>query len=124
VTTLRSTALAALPLGALGSVAALLYAIHRNPSRLLIVLFVLWVLAPFAALAVATAQSTAWSATPRRALYIITLLIAAGSLVAYGFRVFGPAGPQGAFLFVIVPPVSCVLAGAAMFALAWRGRRR
>jgi hypothetical protein len=121
---LRSTAVAALPLGALGSVAALLYAIHRNPSRLLIVLFVLWVVAPFAALAVATAQSTDWSATPRRALHIITLLLAVGSLVTYGFRVFGPAGPQGAFLFVIVPPVSCVLAVTAVATAAWLGRRR
>jgi hypothetical protein len=115
---MRNAAFVALPLGALGSVAAVIYGGRRNPSRLLIVLFVLWVLAPFAALAIAAARSTTWSATTRRTVYLVSIIVAIASLASYGQSVLGPAKPQGAFLFVIVPPISCLVAAAAIAAAA------
>jgi hypothetical protein len=46
---LRAAALAAVLVGAVGSVAFMLYAGRHNPSRLLMTLFTLWVLSPFVA---------------------------------------------------------------------------
>ena len=48
---LHAAALIALPAGAVGSVGLLLRAGQRNNSRLLLVLFTIWVLSPFLALA-------------------------------------------------------------------------
>ncbi len=50
---LRAAALIALLVGAVGSVGLMLREGHRNPSRLLIVLFTFWVLSPFMALVLA-----------------------------------------------------------------------
>ena len=47
---LRTAALTAVLAGAVGSVGLMLYVGRRNHSRVLLVLFALWVLSPFAAL--------------------------------------------------------------------------
>lgn len=49
---LRAVALIAVVAGAGGSIGLMLWAGHRNPSRLLIVLFAIWVLSPFVALVI------------------------------------------------------------------------
>jgi len=46
---LRSAARIAVPAGAVGSVGLMLHAGRRNDSRILLVLFTLWVLSPFVA---------------------------------------------------------------------------
>jgi hypothetical protein len=106
---LRAAALIAVLVGAMGSVGLTLRAGHRNPSRLLQTLFALWVLSPFGLLALAIAVSKPWSVFARMKLYGVTLVLALGSLALYGNTVFGPPRPKVAFVFVVMPPASCLL---------------
>jgi hypothetical protein len=116
---LRAAALIVIPAGAVGSIAFVLYAGRHNPSRLLILLFAIWVLSPFVLLAWANVVSARWPALTRAALQSVTLLIALGSLAAYGNIALGPPRAQGAFVFVVVPPASWLVIAAA----AWISRR-
>jgi hypothetical protein len=106
---LRAASLIAQLAGAVGSVAFMLRAGHRNPSWLLLALFVVWVLAPFAALAWAAVASTRWPVLTRTALYCLMLVISLGSVAIYGEVALGPPRPQAAFAFVVVPPASWLL---------------
>jgi hypothetical protein len=99
---------------AAGSVGFVFYFGQRNPSRLLIVLFAVWVLSPFVALLAADARSRRWPPQTRATLYGVMLLIAAGSLAVYANAALGPPRAQGAFVFVIVPPLSWLLSGVAV----------
>ena len=106
---LRKAGLAALVVGAVGSEALMLYTGRRNPSAALMMLFVIWVLSPFAALAAAEFISKKWSGLTRAALYALMFVVALESLVVYGYIVFGPPRPQPAFWFIVVPPASMAL---------------
>ncbi len=107
---LRVAALIAVLAGAVGSVGLMLRAGQRTP-RLLLVLFVIWVLSPFVALVLAHVLSKRWSVLTRATLYSVMLVITLGSLAAYGADVaFGPPKAKAAaFVFVVVPPVSWLL---------------
>jgi glucose dehydrogenase len=111
---LRTAGMVAMLAGAIGSVGFVFYYGQRNPSRLLIVLFGVWVLSPFAALLAADAKSTRWPPQTRATLYGVMLVIAAGSLATYADAALGPPRAQGAFAFVIVPPLSWLLSGVAV----------
>jgi hypothetical protein len=111
---LRTAALIALPAGAAGSVALLLWAGRRNNSILLMVLFTLWVLSPYAALLVASVISKRWSALTRTTLYSLMLVVALGSLAIYGGDALGPPRAKAAFFFVVVPPASWLLIAIAL----------
>lgn len=105
---LRAVALIAVIAGAAGSVALMLRAGRRTP-RFLLVLFTVWVLAPFVALLWANMVSKRWSVVTRATLYCVTLIVALGSLAIYGELVdLRPSGSPNAFLFVAIPPASCV----------------
>ncbi len=106
---LRAVARIAVVAGAVGSLGLMLRA-GRSTPRLLLVLFVIWVLSPFAALAWANMVSQRWSAVTRATLYCVTLVITLSSLAIYGDLVSPPAGSPGAFRFVAVPPASWLLA--------------
>jgi hypothetical protein len=106
---LGAAALIAVLAGAVGSVGLMLHAGHRNPSRLLLVIFALWVLSPFAALVVAHAVSKRWSVLTRTTLYSLMLLLTLGTLAIYGYVALGPPRAQTAFVFVVVPPASWLL---------------
>lgn len=121
---LRAAALIAVLAGAVGSIALVLRAGHRNPSRLLIGLFVIWVLAPFIALVAAAIVSKHWSAVTRTTLYIVMLVVTLGTLAIYGNVVFGPPRPQTAFVFLVVPPASWLLMAIVVPGAAWMARRR
>jgi glucose dehydrogenase len=109
--------------GAVGSVGFVFYYGRRNPSRLLIVLFAIWVLSPFVALLAADARSRRWPPQARATLCGVMLVIAAGSLATYANAALGPPKAQGAFAFVIVPPLSWLLSGVAVsIGLFARGR--
>jgi hypothetical protein len=110
---LRVAARIALLAGAAGSVGLMLRAGHRTP-RLLLLLFVFWVLAPFVALASADAVSQRWSAPTRATLYGVTLVIALGSLVIYADDALRPRTAQAAFVFVVVPLASWMLTAIAI----------
>jgi hypothetical protein len=111
---LRAAGMVAMLAGAIGSVGFVFYYGQRNPSRLLIVLFAGWVLSPFVALLAVDAKSTRWSPLTRATLYSVMLVIAAGSLATYANAALGPPRAQGAFVFVIVPPLSWLLSGVAV----------
>lgn len=105
----HAAALIAVLAGAVGSVGLMLHAGHRNPSRLLLVLFALWVLSPFIALVLANMVSKRWSVLTRAALYTVMLVLAVGSLAIYGDVALGPPRTKTAFVFVVVPPASWLL---------------
>src|SRR5260370_3761787 len=105
---LRAVALVAVVGGALGSVGLMLWVGHRNPSRLLLVLFTIWDLSPFIALVLADIVSKRWSVPTRATLYGLMLILTLGSLVIYGDVVWRPR-PQPAFVFLLVPFGSSLL---------------
>ena len=105
----HAAALIAVLAGALGSVGLMLHAGHRNPSRLLLVLFALWVLSPFIALVLANMVSKRWPVLTRAALYTVMLVLTLGSLAIYGDVALGPPRTKAAFVFVVVPPASWLL---------------
>lgn len=102
--------------GAAGAVGFTLYTGRHNASALLMAIFAVWVLSPFFALLVMNIFSKDWPA-----LYLLTMLITVGTLAIYGEVAFGPPRPKPAAVFVIVPPVSWLLIGAAAL-FRWRSR--
>jgi hypothetical protein len=95
---------------AVGSVALLLYIGRRNKSIVLMVLFSIWVLAPFVASLLLNALIAKRGATfPRTALQVAMLILAVASLALYGDTVLRPPVSQPVFRFVLLPVVSCVL---------------
>src|ERR1700730_7618704 len=105
---LRAVALIAVVAAALGSVSLMLWVGHRNPSRVLVALFVIWDLSPFIALILADIASKRWSVLTRATLYAVMLIIPLGSLAFYGDVVWRPR-PQPAFMFLVVPLGSWLL---------------
>lgn len=76
---------------------------------LLSVLFVIWILLPFVALAWANVVSKSWPAPVQISLYCTTLLIVLGSVAFYGRVILPRAGSPRAFVFVMGPLASWVL---------------
>ena len=105
---LHTAALIALLVGVAGSLGLLLRGSERRPP-LLLVLFVIWVLSPFAALVLATVVSKRWPVLPRTALYSVMLIVSLASLAIYGYDAVWPRKAQPAFVWVLVPPVSWLL---------------
>ena len=120
---LRAAALIGLPVGAVGSVALTLYAGRHNESRLLVVLFAIWVLSPFVVLVLASLFSKHWSARTQMALYGVMLVLTVSSLVIYGAHALWPPRAQAAFVFVVVPPASWLLIAVVIAIAALISRR-
>ena len=97
---------------------------RRNSSILLMVLFAVWVLAPFVALAVAHVISKRWSVLRQATLHGLMLILAMGSLAIYGNVAFGPPRPQPAFMFLVVPLASGLLMAIVLPLAAVISRRR
>jgi hypothetical protein len=113
--------------GAAGSVAFLLHAGRRQPSALLVFLFTIWVLSPFALLAAATVVARRWPPLRQTAIYGAMLGVSFVSLSVYTIDALGPPHPQAAFVFVIVPPACWLLIALTMVTaavLSPRGPRR
>jgi hypothetical protein len=108
------TSRVALIAAALGSVGLMLFAGRSNTHVLITVGFVVWVLAPFALLALAERKSGNWAPPTRATLRALTVLVTVGSLAIYAYRAAFPPQSTGAFLFVIVPPVSVVVVLVAL----------
>ncbi len=105
---LRISSLAVGTIGALGSLCFTIHAGRNNKSVLLVLLFVIWVLSPFAALVVANVVSKRWSIFARKSLYSLMLILTVLSLVCYS-GVLSPAGTKTAFVFLVVPLISWLL---------------
>jgi hypothetical protein len=99
---LRVAARIAVLVGALGSVVMMLYVARRNPSRVLLVLFAIWDLSPFVALALANRRSPRWPLRAQTMLSIVALVVAVGSLAIYGTVLISPT-PKVARVFLMVP---------------------
>jgi 4-amino-4-deoxy-L-arabinose transferase-like glycosyltransferase len=119
---MRAAAFVALVVGAAGSVSLLLHA-KQHPPPLLVVLFIIWVLSPFAALGIAHRVSKRWAPGTQTTLHIVTLIIALASLLIYGDDAVNHRTAHPAFVYVAVPPASCMLGAIAISIAALKARR-
>ena len=119
---LRTMARAAVVAGAAGSVG--LMAVAGHPPIFLRVIFVVWVLSPFVMLALADRIWGRWPDSTRTVLHVLAIIIAAGSLAIYGFRVWRPPASTPAFVFVMVPPLFWLLIAAVVSFVAFTSRQR
>lgn len=110
---LRIAALIVLITGAAGSFALMLRAGHRNNSRVLLLLFTIWVLSPFVALVWANSVSKRWPVPARATLYSVTLAITLGAMAIYGVVALGPPRAKPAFAFLMIPLGSWLLMAIA-----------
>jgi hypothetical protein len=92
----------------------MLHAARHNDSQILLVLFALWVLSPFIALALANVVSKRWTVLTRATLHSVMLVLTIGSLAIYGDVALGPPRAKTAFVFVVVPPASWLLIAIAV----------
>lgn len=120
---LRAMARVAVVVGAVGAVGLMLRAGQSTPP-LLLVLFVIWVLLPFAALAWANLVAKRWSVLTQAALYGVTLVVALGSLAIYGNVILPPTGSPRAFVFVATPLGSWLLMAVVVPLAALISRRQ
>lgn len=120
---LRAVALIAAIAGAAGSLGLTLRADQRTP-RFLLVLFFIWVLSPFVALAWANVVSKRWPVLTRATLYCVTFVVTLGSLAYYGEVILPPPGSPRAFVFVAVPPASWLFMTIVVSIAALISRRR
>src|SRR5947209_18740433 len=86
---LRRTAAIALFTGACGSVALMLRAGRRQQSKILLLLFGIWVLCPFVTAAIANSFSKRWATPIQMTLCGLALILTLGSLAIYGSVAFG-----------------------------------
>ena len=114
VAVLRTACAVAVLAGAVGSMALTLRAGRRNDSRLLLLLFAIWVLSPFVALAMTYVVSKRWSVPTQTTLYSVTLVITLASLSIYGDVVLGTPRAKPAFAFLIVPLLAWLLIGSVV----------
>lgn len=110
---LRAAALTAVLTGAAGSIGLMLLAGNRNPSRLLIALFTLWVLSPFLPILWANAHWRPGPGLTRAALYAIMFVIPFGCLAIYGALASGALKAKTGFIFLVVPGACWVLIATA-----------
>ena len=114
---LRTGALIATAVAVAGSLGFLLHA-PRHPPRPLLLLFVVWSIAPFVALLLAHRRRARWTDVVRRALYITMLCVSVFSLAGYGYNAWRPPAAKAAFMFVMVPLISWALIAIAGLAAA------
>ncbi|MGC9996327.1 MAG: hypothetical protein ABSE79_13485 [Terriglobia bacterium] len=105
----RGAALSLVLAGAAGSLGLMFRAGHRENSRILLLLFAMWVLSPFMALVVAHVVSTRWSVPTRARLYSVMLVLTLASLAIYGDVAFGHSTVKVGFVFLAVPFASWLL---------------
>jgi hypothetical protein len=119
---MRAAAFAALIAGTAGSVALMFHA-KRHPPPFLVILFIIWVVMPFAALWLGLWLSKKWAARPQAALHVATLFIAVASLLVYADDALNHRTTHPAFVYVAVPPASLLL-GALVISIALLKSRR
>ena len=104
---LRSVALVLVVVAAIVSFGLMLH-VGQYRLSVLMLLFAVWDLSPFAGLFVAGIVSKRWRILMRAALYAVMLFVAGESVVVYG-RVVLKRPAQPAFAFLMVPLVSWAL---------------
>ena len=109
ISALQRAVLIAVLAGAGGSVSLMLRAGRHNDSRILLLLFGIWVLSPFGGAIIASVVSKRWSDLARATLYVVMLVLALGSLAIYGDVAFGYSRAKTGFVFLVVPFASWLL---------------
>jgi uncharacterized membrane protein len=105
----QTTARLAAAVGAVGSVVLTLLAGRRNPSVVLMAMFAVWVVLPFAMLAWIGRASSVWPRPARRSFTALSLIASAASLGVYGYMAFGSSRLKLAAPFLILPPILLIL---------------
>jgi hypothetical protein len=108
--------------GGVGSVGLTVWAGRRNPSWLLIALFMLWVALPFVGVAWAAVTSRRWPKRMQATLCAVSFIVAACSLLIYGHDALTTAIRTRAFVFLVVPPASAAVGGLLLL-LSWNSAR-
>ena len=122
LTGLRSAAWLATVVGAIGSVGLLRHA-QQHPPPLLVVLFIIWVFAPFGLLAVANLLSSRWPVRVRVTLYIVTFLVTLLSLGIYVDDNVRHRTAHPAAVWVAIPPASVLLAAILIGIAALKAKK-
>ena len=105
---LRILALIVMLVGAIGSLGFMFYACRHQNSVILITLFTVWLLSPFAGLLIADKISKRWTVLVRVTLCWLMLVLTLGSLIIYSGAI-SPHGTKPAFKFLVVPLISWIL---------------
>lgn len=121
---IRSTALKALPPGALGSLGFMLYSGRHQKSLILTLLFATWVLSPFIAARAALAVSKQWPELMQALVYTSIIVSTVSSLTVYGAVAFGQLKVKVGFIFLVAPLASWVLLALVVLAAAWQKARK
>ena len=111
ISSLRTMALVVVTGGAVASLALMLRAGHRQKSLLLLGLFTIWTVSPFAGAVLAHIISKRWSIPARAALYIVMIVMTFGSVSIYTAVAFGYSSAKVGFIFLVIPFVSWLLVG-------------
>jgi len=122
--TLTEGASLAVVLGAVGSLALMLYAFRFNPSKGLLILFVFWVSAPFVLTWIVNRIAQRWSWFPHTVLHKIMLLLAVVTPAIYLIHLLRPLSPKGGFPFIVVPPISGLVVVSVMSVAVLKMRSR
>lgn len=120
---LRMTALIVVVFGAIGSIGLFFHAI-KHPPLVILVLFVVWILAPYVVLIWGTVISKRWTALTRTTLYSVMIVVTIGSLAVYVRDAIKPRKSQPAAVYVLVPPASGLLVVIAVSIAALLSRTR
>jgi hypothetical protein len=127
LTVLRRAAVISALAGAAGSAALMLLAGRRQQSRVLVLLFAIWVVSPFIAGLIANSVSKRWPAGTRATLYVLMVVLTLGSLIIYGEVAFEYVKAKAGFVFLVVPFGSwlllAVMVGTAAIISARQSRR-
>ena len=126
--TLQRSGLASNVIGAIVSVASLVYVGTRFGSNkaqpVVMILIGIWVLSPFVVLFALHRISSGWSSSTRVTLYGLMLTVTAISLIVYLSAAAGPVKSKPAAPFVAVPPAAWVLIAISLAIAAIAGRRK
>jgi hypothetical protein len=115
---LRGTALIAILAGAGISLAFMLRAGQRQNSRILLLLFGVWVLFPFVTALWTYVVSKRWPVSVQAVFYSVIIIVTMSSLSIYSSVAFGYLRAKIGFIFLVIPLTSwLVIATAAGIAL-------
>lgn len=114
LSSLRRAALIAVLAGAGASLAFMLRASHRQNSRVLLLLFGIWVLFPFITAVWAYVVSNGWTVVVRVPLYMVMLVVSLVSLSIYGGVAFRHLRAKVGFVFLVVPLASWLVIAIAV----------
>jgi hypothetical protein len=120
---MRTVSVLAAVIGAVGSTGLMLVS-GQHPPVFIVLLFVIWNTAPFAALAWGAMVSQRWSVLTRSTLYGVTLIVTVTSIALYLCRVLYPPESTPAFIFVAVPLGAWLLMAIAVPIAALVSSRR